>query len=165
MRLLIAALALVLLPLDVKAVCTCECIEGQERPLCGSTRDEVPVCGHKACPAPPWIPKPSDSKLPPPPGAYGCEPMRVYDRLSNHHYWSELCVSSARSGVALVRRPIALPVPASPLPSAGTTVRTRRIGPAHGGGGGNACSTDADCAGGSTCTRRGMDDAWICRPR
>ena len=151
--------------MEAKATCTCECIEGQERALCGSLRDEVPVCGRKACPAPPWMPKPSDSKGPNPPGTYGCEPMRVYDRNSNHHYWSELCTGSARSGVALVRRPIALPVPAAPLPSASSTGRTRRIGPSYNSGGGTACNTDADCPGGSTCTRASMDAPWICKPR
>ena len=166
MRLLLVPVlfAALLATSEAKAVCTCECVEGQERALCGSLRDEVPICGRKACPAPPWTPKPSDSKGPAPAGTYGCEPMRVYDRLSNHHYWSELCVGSARSGVALVRRPMALPVPSAPIPSASTSGRARRAVP-YSGGGGVACNTDADCPGGSTCTRPGMDAPWTCHSR
>jgi hypothetical protein len=160
----LAFAASLLLAAEARAACTCECIEGQERALCTSLRDEIPVCGRKACPAPPWSAKPSDSKLPPPPGTYGCEPMRVYDRLSNHHSWSELCTGSARGGVAFVRRPIALPVPAIPMPSA-SSGRARRAAPAYGGGGGVACNTDADCPGGSTCTRPTMNDPWTCHAR
>src|SRR3954466_6972855 len=102
--LLLTVISTTLIAPDVQATCTCECVESQERAICMNLKDPVPVCGQKACPAAPWSPKPSESNLAPPPGTYGCEPMRVYDRLANRHYWNELCVGSSRNGVALVRR-------------------------------------------------------------
>jgi hypothetical protein len=159
----LALLAAAFVALDARATCTCECVESQERAVCGSLRDAIPVC-NKSCPAAPWIPKPSDSKRAAPPGTYGCEPMRVYDRLANRHYWTELCVGSSRSGVALVRRGIPPMMPSPPLPSSSVASRPYRSAPpAYGGGPG--CDTDSDCPMGSTCARRSTSDTWVCKPR
>jgi hypothetical protein len=161
----VVALSALMTPRPANATCTCECVESQERAICMSVRDPVPVCGKKACPAAPWIPKPSDSKLPAPAGTYGCEPMRVYDRSTNKHWWSELCVTSSRSGVAYVRRGV-LPIASSPsFPSASAPSRARRSTSSPSYGGGALCDTDSDCPAGSTCNRRSTNDPWTCHPR
>jgi hypothetical protein len=150
---LIAAIACFYIS-EAGAACACRCIENHERAVCDSTRDAVPVCGLNACPIAPTTAKPADSGRPIPPGTYGCEYMREYNSNFRRYDWTELCPSSNRNNIALIRPgPYRLPVPVGPSSSAGMR------------GAGPRCDTDSDCPSGNLCTRRSTQDEWRCRPR
>lgn len=137
---------------NAAAYCGCQCVNGFEQAVCSSTNEKPPYCGANNCPAPSVMtPKPRSTGSAQ--GTYGCDFMAVYSRTTKEHYWSELCTSSGRNGVMLVRPSMVLPVPNV----AGSARRYAAPGP--------LCNTDSDCPSASSCTRRSQNDEWRCRAR
>ena len=158
-RLIFLALVLII-PDQTHAACTCRCVENIERAVCDNARDQVPVCGNNSCPVAPSGPRPAASKRTPPPGTSGCEPMREYSYIYKRYDWTELCLSSSRNNIALIRPgfPPLLPVPFGASSGQGSRRSSAPLS-------GPLCDTDSDCQAGMACTRRNTNDPWVCRPR
>jgi hypothetical protein len=147
---------LVIFPRPVAAGCQCRCVESSERAVCDSPRDMVPICGRNSCPIAPASSKPADTHRAPPVGTYGCDWMREYDWTFRRYAWTELCESSSRSNIALIR-------PGSYIPPGGNRGRRTYLAPPAAAG--MACDTDSDCPNGTKCSRRSTNESWQCMRR
>jgi hypothetical protein len=157
---LVLLILALLSPSEAHTACTCRCVENIERAVCDNTRDQVPVCGNSACPVAPSGPKPAASKRAPPAGTSHCEPMREYSYIFKRYDWTELCPSTSRNNIALIRPGFA-PLMPTPFGTSSGQVSRRGSAPLSG----PPCDTDNDCAPGNLCTRRNSNDPWVCRPR
>ena len=91
MRSVIFAFTLLLLGgAAANAGCTCQCVDGQMQPLCGSSMDLPPLCPPTICPlAPPSI-APLNPLTLPPLGTSQCGQAQVCDRSGNCR-WQQGC--------------------------------------------------------------------------
>ncbi len=84
------ACAVLLVGGDAQAACTCQCVDGQMQPLCGSAIDLPPICPPAVCgPAAPSI-APINPPTVPPLGTSSCRQARVCDQFGNCR-WQQVC--------------------------------------------------------------------------
>ena len=76
---------------DSSAACTCECVNGQMKPLCERALDLPPICPPKICPiVPPSIAPIQPPKIPPI-GTKECRQAQVLNPVTNRYEWKEVC--------------------------------------------------------------------------
>jgi hypothetical protein len=85
-----ATCAVLLMAQPAGAACTCQCVDGEMQPLCGSAIDLPPICPPAVCPlAAPSIAPISPPALPPL-GTSACRQARVCDQFGNCR-WEQVC--------------------------------------------------------------------------
>jgi hypothetical protein len=83
-------LASLFMSLHARAACTCQCVDGQIQPLCGSAIDLPPICPPALCgPAAPSI-APINPPTVAPLGTSACRQARLCDQFGNCR-WQQVC--------------------------------------------------------------------------
>ena len=90
-RLLVLIPLLGLSPGAVLADCTCQCVNGEVRPLCSSTLDIPPICAPRICPITPPSIAPINPPRIPPIGTMKCTMKQVYNEHTGQYEWKQIC--------------------------------------------------------------------------
>lgn len=75
---------------EANASCTCQCVNGEMRPLCSSAMDLPPICPLVICPMAPLSLEPISPLTLPPIGTSHCRQAQVCDRYGNCR-WQQVC--------------------------------------------------------------------------
>lgn len=71
---------------NAQAACTCQCVNGAVRAVCGYASDPEPVCTPRFCPMPRVLPE-----TPPPPGPRKCEVREILNDRTGKYEKREVC--------------------------------------------------------------------------
>jgi hypothetical protein len=90
MRLLIFIFLLILAAPQSKAACTCQCVNGQMRPLCSSPFEIPPICPPTMCGIVPPMVQPIQPPTLPPLGTQSCRMVQVQNPWGGFE-WRQIC--------------------------------------------------------------------------
>lgn len=82
---------LVLGSTELRAGCTCVCVDGVNRPLCASITDRKPLCPPRVCPREPYTTRPLDQPGLETGDPRNCERKLVRNKYSGRYEWWKLC--------------------------------------------------------------------------
>lgn len=90
MRIGLIGLLLMLSGSAASAACVCRCVDGEVRPICGSSADARPVCAQNLCPMVSPS-RPLDLYPTQPIGRPGCTQQQVLNPRSGQYEWRQIC--------------------------------------------------------------------------
>ncbi len=90
-KLLVLAVASVLVPRLGGASCVCQCVNGEVEAICSSAIEVPPVCAPRVCPIVPPKVEPITPPTVPPVGTSRCQMVQVYDEEAREYVWKKVC--------------------------------------------------------------------------